>query len=117
MGPAVLGGARGVLWVTGRPAPAQRAAGAAVTVAPQPAPAATRPPEPPPPEPAKEPDPPADKTPDALPLEDVVSRATPAVVLIETSAGRGSGLFVGTDTIVTNAHVVGRDVSVSLRRA
>jgi V8-like Glu-specific endopeptidase len=41
----------------------------------------------------------------------------PAVVLIETSAGRGSGFFVAPDTIVTNAHVVGRDSSVSIRRA
>jgi V8-like Glu-specific endopeptidase len=50
-------------------------------------------------------------------LEEVVSRAAPAVVLIESSAGRGSGFFVKADTIVTNAHVVGTATSVTVRKA
>jgi len=51
-----------------------------------------------------------------LPLEDVVSRVMPAVVLIETSSGRGSGFFVRPDTLVTNVHVVKDDGIVTLRR-
>jgi S1-C subfamily serine protease len=39
-------------------------------------------------------------------LEEVVSNAMAAVVLIDTSSGRGSGFFVTPDTVVTNAHVV-----------
>jgi S1-C subfamily serine protease len=50
------------------------------------------------------------------PLEEVVGRSMPAVVLIETPAGRGSGFFVKPDTIITNAHVVGTETSVSIRR-
>jgi S1-C subfamily serine protease len=49
-------------------------------------------------------------------LEDVVSRVMPAVVLVETSSGRGSGFFVRPDTIVTNVHVVKDDGFVKLRR-
>lgn len=49
-------------------------------------------------------------------LEDLVARVAPAVVAIETTAGRGSGFFVEPDTIITNAHVVGSDVSVKVRR-
>ena len=37
----------------------------------------------------------------------MVSRVIPAVVLVQTPNGRGSGFFVGPDTIVTNVHVVG----------
>jgi hypothetical protein len=37
--------------------------------------------------------------------------------MIETSAGRGSGVFVRPDTIVTNAHVAASDLSVRIRRA
>ena len=39
-------------------------------------------------------------------LEDVISAALPAVALVETPGGRGTGFFVTPDTIVTNAHVV-----------
>src|SRR4029079_6678388 len=53
----------------------------------------------------------------ALPLEDLVARVGPAVVAIETSSGRGSGFFVQKDTILTNAHVAGTDVTVKIRRA
>jgi len=49
-------------------------------------------------------------------LEDVVSRLMPAVVLVETSGGRGSGFFVSADTLITNVHVVGSNSSVTIRR-
>jgi S1-C subfamily serine protease len=76
--------------------------------------------EPAPPAPPDEPAPKnkPDSTNDASPaLEDLVARVGPAVVAIETSAGRGSGFFVQKDTIVTNAHVAGNDVSVRVRLA
>jgi hypothetical protein len=40
----------------------------------------------------------------------------PAVVLVETSSGRGSGFFVSADTLITNVHVVGANSSVTIRR-
>ena len=40
----------------------------------------------------------------------------PAVVLVETSSGRGSGFFVSADTLITNVHVVGSNSSVTIRR-
>jgi len=52
----------------------------------------------------------------AASLEDVVSRVMPAVVLVETPAGRGSGFFVSLDTLLTNVHVVGSSSSVTIRR-
>ncbi len=52
-----------------------------------------------------------------LSIEDLVARVAPAVVAIETSAGRGSGFFVQPDTIITNAHVAGSDVSVKIHRS
>ena len=58
----------------------------------------------------------APSPPDAAPLEDVVSRIMPAVVLIETSTGRGSGFFVRPDTLITSLHVVSQDTFVKLRR-
>jgi S1-C subfamily serine protease len=39
-------------------------------------------------------------------LEDVISGALPAVALVETPGGRGTGFFVAPDTLITNAHVV-----------
>lgn len=50
------------------------------------------------------------------PLEDVVSRIMPAVVVIETSSGRGSGFFVRPDTLITSLHVVNQETFVNLRR-
>ena len=49
-------------------------------------------------------------------LEDLVSRASPAVVTIEASSGRGSGFFVARDTILTNVHVVTSNTTVTVRR-
>ena len=61
---------------------------------------------------------PAAPTPGAgVPLEDLVARVSPTVVVIETSTGSGSGVFVRPDTIVTNAHVAGSDLTVRVRRA
>ena len=39
-------------------------------------------------------------------LEEMVDRVMPAVVLIETTSGRGSGFYVRDDTLITNVHVV-----------
>jgi hypothetical protein len=52
-----------------------------------------------------------------MPLEDLVARVSPTVVVIETSTGRGSGVFVRPDTIITNAHVTGSELTVRVRRA
>ncbi len=49
-------------------------------------------------------------------LEDMVDRVMPAVVLIETTSGRGSGFFVRHATLITNVHVVQNDGYVTLRR-
>ena len=48
-------------------------------------------------------------------FEDIVGNASAAVVSIETSAGRGSGFFVTPELIITNAHVVEGNSSVTLR--
>jgi S1-C subfamily serine protease len=48
-------------------------------------------------------------------IEDVVSRVTPAVVLVEAGGGRGSGFFVSPDTLITNVHVVNGASSVTIR--
>lgn len=72
-------------------------------------------------EPAKPADTPAaaPSTP-AAPLsastEEMVDRVMPAVVLIETTTGRGSGFYVRHDTLITNVHVVQNDGYVTLRR-
>ncbi len=49
-------------------------------------------------------------------LEDVIGQVMPAVVLIETSTGRGSGFFVARDTLLTNVHVVGTSGFVTIVR-
>ena len=49
-------------------------------------------------------------------LEDVISRAMPAVVRVETATGFGSGFFIAPDTLLTNVHVVGSNTTVSIRR-
>ena len=49
-------------------------------------------------------------------LEDMISRAMPAIVLVEATSGRGSAFFVQHDTLVTNVHVVQQDGYVTLRR-
>jgi hypothetical protein len=49
-------------------------------------------------------------------LEEVVARALPAVVLVETAEGRGSAFFVAADTLLTNVHVVGNASVVTIKR-
>ena len=50
------------------------------------------------------------------PLEEIVSRAMPSIVLVETTSGRGSAFYVQHDTLITNVHVVQQDGYVTLRR-
>jgi S1-C subfamily serine protease len=50
-------------------------------------------------------------------LEDMVAAAGPAVVLIETDSVRGTGFFVRSDLLVTNAHVVKGSTTVKLKFA
>ena len=50
----------------------------------------------------------------ATSLEDVISRATPAVASIITNTARGTGFFVRPDTLLTNAHVIDGQSSVRL---
>jgi S1-C subfamily serine protease len=49
-------------------------------------------------------------------LEEMVDAAMPAVVLVETTMGRGSAFYVAHDTLITNVHVVQQDQYVTLRR-
>ena len=53
--------------------------------------------------------------PNSAALEDVVSRAIPAIVSIETAQGRGSGFFAAPRTVITNRHVIQNNVSVTVR--
>lgn len=39
-------------------------------------------------------------------IEDIVTMAEPAVALVEASAGRGTGFFIGPDSVLTNVHVI-----------
>lgn len=96
---AGAGGAGLVLWVQGRRAATavQAPAATPADLAPQAPPEA--------PEPAA-----------GLPsTEDVVARAMPAVVLVETSSGRGSAFFVDRDRLITAHHVVVGQSYVKLR--
>ena len=86
------------------PAPGPRPANAPAATTPAGAPVTTLP----------QPVPPTDAA--YASLEDVISRAMPAVVRVETVAGTGSGFFVAPDTILTNAHVVSGSTSVTIRR-
>jgi S1-C subfamily serine protease len=49
--------------------------------------------------------------PSQRPLEDIISDVLPAVVSIETDSGSGSGFFVSDDTVITNYHVVEKDLA------
>jgi hypothetical protein len=50
-------------------------------------------------------------------LEDVIGTALPAVALVETPGGRGTGFFIAPDTVITNAHVVEAHAYVTLTLA
>ncbi len=52
--------------------------------------------------------------PSALPLEDVIARAMPGVVMVQSEKMRGSGFFVRPDLVVTNAHVTAGALSVTI---
>jgi S1-C subfamily serine protease len=105
-----------VVFVRPAPEPSSRPIRETARVATAPA-AATPPAAPPPTRPADvpwvAPPPQAAVTPGSIgpssgprAIEDVVASATPAVVLVETPGGRGTGFFIAADRIVTNAHVV-----------
>jgi S1-C subfamily serine protease len=105
-------------------APASPASAAStLSATPEPALPATPSPDPDPPTPSRTED--AGRSDAAAPttaaapaaLEDVISAAIPAVVLIETPGGRGTGFFVEPDTLITNVHVVAGNGSVTIRRA
>jgi S1-C subfamily serine protease len=81
-----------------------------------PAPAATEAPPSPSVSPVPERVPPAASTVPGS-LEDLVARAMPAVVRVETSSGTGSGFFVTADTLLTNVHVIAGSASVTIRRS
>ncbi len=49
-----------------------------------------------------------------LGIEELVAKSMPAVVMIETREGTGSGFFVSADTVLTNAHVVHSNAVVTL---
>jgi V8-like Glu-specific endopeptidase len=49
-----------------------------------------------------------------LSLEDVVAQALPAVASIQAGRGRGTGFFITSSTLLTNAHVVGTESLVQL---
>jgi S1-C subfamily serine protease len=69
-------------------------------------------------EPEPVPEPPDPATPEAPPeasLEEVVGRALAAVVSLRAGDVNGSGFFVNSDTILTNAHVVPGQVNVIIR--
>ncbi|HZP48884.1 MAG TPA: trypsin-like peptidase domain-containing protein [Vicinamibacterales bacterium] len=53
----------------------------------------------------------------AASLEELVAQLLPAVVRIETSGAIGTGFFTQPDTILTNAHVVQNNLTVTIRRA
>ena len=116
-----------LLWMTTRHAPTPHAPAATAVYRPESVTRSTTPIQltkvevapsaaaPPPPPLTKSDDSPSRPVEDP-PLEEVVDRAMPAVVLIETPTGRGSGFFVKPDIIITNAHVVGTEASVTVRR-
>ena len=87
--------------------------------------AAVRPPLPvaalptptPEPEPKDTSEPAPDTTPHTPALEEIVSRAMPAVVRVEAAGGFGSGFFVRSDTVLTNVHVVTTNSTVTIRMA
>ena len=48
-------------------------------------------------------------------LEDIVSRVLPAVASISAGPSRGTGFFIKTDQVLTNAHVIQGQTSVTLQ--
>ena len=52
-----------------------------------------------------------------LSTEEIVARSMPAVVTVMARDGFGSGFFVASDTVITNAHVIAGNDVVTLKRA
>lgn len=98
---AAAGGASAVLWVQGRKA-------APPTNAPVVPPSSSGPP-------LALPPPPVLPNPTPVSTEDIVAKALPAVVVVETSNGRGSAFFVDRDRLITNHHVIAGQSYVTLR--
>jgi hypothetical protein len=97
---AAAGGAGLVLWMQSRqakPAPASTPAQVAA------------------PAPVQLPAIPAPLPPNVPSTEDVIAKALPAVVLVETSNARGSAFFVDQDRLITNHHVIAGQSYVTLR--
>jgi hypothetical protein len=65
------------------------------------------------PDPAPVP-PPVTRPPATGSIAEIVGRAAPAVVTVQTSAGTGSGFFIAQDAVITNHHVVGQATRVTL---
>src|SRR5262245_11828950 len=62
-----------------------------------------------------EPTPPTPDAPATASLEDVVSRILPAVASITAGPSRGTGFFIKPDQVLTNAHVIQGQTSVTLQ--
>src|SRR5262249_32935078 len=60
---------------------------------------------------------PSARPPAAATLEELVARLMPAVVRIESAGSIGTGFFIQPDTILTNAHVVQNNLSITVRRS
>ena len=58
--------------------------------------------------------PPVTHAPATWSIAEIVGRAAPAVVTVQTSAGTGSGFFIAQDAVITNHHVVGQATRVTL---
>lgn len=115
----ILAGLLGYAWFQSDRARIDSARPDARAAAPAPAPAASDPA-------ARQPDPDVIPVPDLTPtaaaaepatLEDMIAASAPAVVLIETDAGRGTGFFVRPDLIISNAHVVKGSTTVRMKFA
>jgi S1-C subfamily serine protease len=50
-------------------------------------------------------------------IDDMVARAMPAVVKIQTTFGSGSGFFIAYDTLITNVHVVKNEDYVQVKKS
>lgn len=48
-------------------------------------------------------------------IEEIVSTAEPAVAVVDAGGARGTGFFIGADTVLTNVHVVDGRAAVTVR--
>ena len=88
----------------------------APVVQPAPTPVVPEAPPLPPPTPPQPPAPPVEPADDKeSSLEELVARVIPAVASIQAGNARGSGFFVRSDAVITNAHVIEGQSSVRLQ--